>query len=82
MNALRRELVGHEGIALEDDVVHPMRFYVVPPINEYTTGDVLEGPSLHPPGGLSPAGHAEAAGVGDALSDNADLGWYVLLTPA
>lgn len=40
---LRDALSGSPGVQLGDEKVHPMRFYVVPPVGDWTLGDVIRG---------------------------------------
>lgn len=48
--------------------VHPMRFYIVPPVSDRFAGEILFGPRLLPPLGGDPAPSGEC--------------WYVVLTPS
>jgi CheY-like chemotaxis protein len=56
------------GLDLQSDSVHPMRYYVVPPIGTLKTGDIIRGPEV----GLA----------GDDESGAGLNCWYVILTPA
>ncbi|WP_237570101.1 hypothetical protein [Mycolicibacterium lacusdiani] len=56
------------GVELQTDSVHPMRFYVMPPVGSLTTGDIIHGPLI---------GFQNNAD-GDVRPDS----WYVVLTPA
>jgi CheY-like chemotaxis protein len=80
--ALAGMLADEPGVELQPDVVHPMRFYVVPPVGSWTTGDILRGPEIA----------VESVGVEAAPQDTVvaaaveaapqDAAWYVMLTPA
>jgi CheY-like chemotaxis protein len=48
--------------------VHPMRYYIVPPVDDRFAGEILFGPRLLPPLGGDPSPSAEC--------------WYVVLTPS
>lgn len=48
--------------------VHPMRFYIMPPVDERLAGEILFGPRLLPPAASDPTPSAEC--------------WYIVLTPS
>lgn len=72
---LEEQLEGTGGVDLVADKVHPMRFYVTPPVGPCTTGDLLRGPTISPPT-YAPTSdpRGESPGTGNT--------WYVVLTPA
>lgn len=75
-------------LVLTPEHVHPMRYYVVPPVGpSCTTGDLIVGPRVQvAAGGSALAEHSQtadqpaAAPVGEAPAS--DQSWYVVLTPA
>ena len=68
---LRAQLDGVEGVDFgEQEVVHPMRMYVTPPVGDFTTGDLLVGPRIPPQPESAEANNGHAST------------WYVVLTPA
>jgi len=67
--------LGDANVELSPSTVHPMRFYVIPPVAEYMTGDVLLGPRIVPV--ATPSEAADTAKQGPA-----EPVWYVVLTPA
>ncbi len=72
-----------------DGRVHPMRLYVVPPVGDLRTGELVLGPRLlsgghaagDASGGSSEETSADQSGMG--VSQNAEKAcWYVVLTPS
>ncbi len=79
---LAGRLQGEPGLELHPDAVHPMRFYVIPPVDSWTTGDVVRKTLPAPEADVS----SIPAPIGDAsaqltASDPSEA-WYVILTPA
>lgn len=68
---LAGELGNTDDATLTPDTVHPMRFYVTPPIGDHVTGDLLHGPRILPVPVSAEGG-----------SDSGKAAWYVTLTPA
>lgn len=90
---LASRLADSSGVELQEDHVHPMRFYVMPPVGDPTTGDIVVGLAPQGPGSID-SKDAErddlaAANPVEETSRNAVDGkasgektWYVVLTPA
>ena len=60
------EQLSGEAISLDGDTVHPMRYYVIPPMPTRATGDILRTPRH----GATPA------------DEEPESDWYIVLTPA
>jgi CheY-like chemotaxis protein len=83
-----KRLADEAGVDLALDKVHPMRFYIVPPVGSWTTGDLIAGPMIrptaHPYSGnanVSIPNQDTPEPVPDDTPE-AQEGWYVILTPA
>lgn len=61
--------LGLDGADANPQTVHGTRYYVLPPVGDVSTGEVLRGPQI---GSDGPA----------TGSDEAEPSWYVVLTPA
>lgn len=68
---LSSRLADEAGVDLKADHVHPMRYYMVPPVGNWTTGDIVHGPRI-----------SLDAEPGPAAADASVDAWYVLMTPA
>ena len=81
---LAGRLADEPGLELRPDVVHPMRYYVVPPVGSWTTGDLLRGPILETSVADPAAGDEvpEPEPEPAAAATPAAGGWYVMLTPS
>ena len=92
-SGLQRELEAVPGPipAPSNDYVHPMRMYVIPPIGDWTTGDLVLGEQTKEPAAFRTAlpENAESPEEGDSLvvreldDSNPPLsGYWIMLTPA
>jgi len=90
-DVLAERLATVPGVELATDQVHPMRYYLIPPVTSISTGDLFQGPQLK----VAPktkvkqdddqsAGPQLEAEKGDTANTPAASAqaWYVLLTPA
>jgi len=93
---LAERLTSTPGVDLTKDHVHPMRFYVTPPVGDYSTGDILRRPSSR----VDRHGASEEGGTSNLTSTPLDViagqalpaapdgaseaidSWFVVLTPA
>lgn len=85
---LSSRLGNNTTVALSEDRVHPMRFYILPPVGDLTTGDIVVGSASRqtkkrdaqtqePANGDEPPPTMEGE---DAAAPS--VTWYVILTPA
>jgi CheY-like chemotaxis protein len=85
---LAKRLADEAGVRLALDKVHPMRFYIVPPIGSWTTGDLIVGPMIEPT--VDPNSDTGDAGMPNQEASvsvphttlEPEKCWYVVLTPA
>lgn len=70
------EELSAEAISLDEDTVHPMRYYIIPPTSARATGDIVR---ISRRGGDAGEREETIDNVGEeTLVDD----WYVILTPA
>lgn len=90
-DVLATRLADTSGVRLTEDHVHPMRYYVVPPVGTWTTGDIIHGRRLQVARTETPRANAESAVEVTETSDEPQnsrgdselsASWYVVLTPA
>lgn len=81
------ERLAGESVDLTPDSVHPMRYYIVPPVGSWTTGDLITGPRIVPaavpsPTNPSPPNQDSMTAPASPATSGTTSTWYVVLTPA